>query len=367
MSVPRFAGRVGLVQRVLPAYRAPFFDLLAGACLGGLSVFAGEPRPREAIQTTRSLRVARWARADNMHLLDGPFYLCWQRGLQRWLADWNPDVLILEANPRLLSNPTAIAWMHRRRRPVVGWGLGLPPSARLPSLLRRAVRQRALRGLEAIIAYSRRGAAEYRAAGFPADRVFVAPNAVAFPASSVPARPPLPGRLARLLFVGRLQARKRVDLLLRACAAHAAAELWIVGDGPARSELEHLAGQVYPAAQFFGARHGPALEELFSRADLLVLPGTGGLAVQQAMAFGLPVIVAEGDGTQHDLVRPENGWLIPEGDLAALSQALSEALADPERLRAKGLVSYRLVAEYYNPQTMVQVFVEALNTVHGQG
>jgi len=29
------------------------------------------------------------------------------------------------------------------------------------------------------------------------------------------------------------------------------------------------------------------------------------------MAYGLPVIVAEGDGTQSDLVRPENGWRIP--------------------------------------------------------
>ena len=40
----RFPGRLGLQQRVLPAYRAPFFDLLAGACQGGLSVFAGEAR-----------------------------------------------------------------------------------------------------------------------------------------------------------------------------------------------------------------------------------------------------------------------------------------------------------------------------------
>ena len=42
----------------------------------------------------------------------------------------------------------------------------------------------------------------------------------------------------------------------------------------------------------------------FAGADLFVLPGTGGLAVQEAMSYALPVIVAKGDGTQEDLVRP---------------------------------------------------------------
>ena len=38
--------RLGLVQRVLPSYRVPFFDALARACAGGLGLFAGQPRPR---------------------------------------------------------------------------------------------------------------------------------------------------------------------------------------------------------------------------------------------------------------------------------------------------------------------------------
>ena len=60
-----------------------------------------------------------------------------------------------------------------------------------------------------------------------------------------------------------------------------------------------------------------------------MLPGTGGLAVQQAMAHGLPVIVAQGDGTQDDLVRPENGWQIPPDDLAALTRPSARRLLPP--------------------------------------
>ncbi len=335
-------GRLGLVQRVLPAYRVPFFDALAAACAGGLGLLAGQPRPEESIETGRTPQVARLFAAHNLHLLRGPFYLCWQGGLGQFLQEWQPDALVVEANPRYLSTPGGLRWMRSRRRPVIGWGLGAPAAAGRLASLRGAGRRRFLGQFDALLAYSRRGAQEYAAAGFPAERIFVAPNAVAArPATPAPARPPefSDGR-AVLLFVGRLQARKRIDLLLRACAALPAGiqpRLWVVGDGPARAELQALAGQVYPAAQFFGARHGPELEPLFAAADLFALPGTGGLAVQQAMSAGLPVIVAEGDGTQSDLVRPENGWLVSPGRLDELAAALGSALADPARLRRMGV------------------------------
>ena len=81
------------------------------------------------------------------------------------------------------------------------------------------------------------------------------------------------------------------------------------------------------------------------------------------MAEGLPVIVAEADGTQADLVRPENGWCVPPGDLPALTAALREALSDPPRLRRMGEASYRIVAEEINLETMVAAFVRAVNAV----
>ena len=115
-----FKGRVGLEQRVLPRYRAPFFDMLAERCAGGLSVIAGQPRLGEAIGTTTELREAKYSPARNIHLLGGPLYFCWQRGLLEWLRAWDPQVLIVEANPRYLRTPRAINWMKQRGRPVIG-------------------------------------------------------------------------------------------------------------------------------------------------------------------------------------------------------------------------------------------------------
>ncbi len=359
----KFPGRLGLQQRVLPSYRVPFFDMLAQACQGGLSLFAGRARAEESIASGEP-RIADYAPARNVHLLSGSLYLCYQGGLLDWLSDWDPDALIVEANPRYLSTPAAIKWMRQRGRPVLGWGLGSPPLTGLFSGFRQNGWIRFLKRLDALLAYSQRGADEYAAHGFPREKIFVAHNAVSAAPTARPVDRPRTSDRLTILFVGRLQARKRVDALLQACAEMPGApRLVIVGDGPERRLLERIAQQVYPSAQFIGAKHGDELNSYFAAADLFVLPGTGGLAVQQAMSHGLPVIVAKGDGTQDDLVRPENGWQVPPGNDAALVSTLREALSDVNRLRKMGAESYRIVVEEINLEKMVEAFVGALNSV----
>lgn len=365
-TVDTFWGRLALQQRVLPIYRTPFLDALASACTGGLSVFAGRPLPQEQIAAARELQVAHYVKARNRHFLHpgSSFYQCWQDGLLDWLEGWQPDALVVEANPRYRSTPQAVRWMHTHGRLVLGWGLGAPPLRGLLASWRQRSRQTFLRSLDGMIAYSQRGAEEYQQLGIPLERIFVAPNAVApRPASPPPPRPEAFLEPPAILFVGRLQQRKRIDNLLRACASlplEQQPRLWIVGDGPARQVFEALAESLYPQAEFIGALYGVELESYFARADLFVLPGTGGLAVQQAMSRGLPVIAAEGDGTQDDLVRPGSGWRVPANDWQALRQALQDALADPARLRRMGAESYRIVFEEANIEAMVEVFLRAL-------
>ncbi|MDP2777631.1 MAG: glycosyltransferase family 4 protein [Anaerolineales bacterium] len=354
----KFSGKLGLQQRVLPGYRVPFFDLLAGQCEGGMSVFAGLPRPVEMIASGQT-HITKYKEAKNIHLFGGAFYLCYQQGFFNWLEEWNPDALIVEANPRYLSTPSAVKWMRTRGRKVIGWGLGNPS----PFSRGTGVRSHFINQFDAMISYSQRGAEEYAALGFPREKMFVAHNSV----SSKPEKPddrPLTIDRVTILFVGRLQARKRIDSLLRACAEmESKPRLIIVGDGPERVALMSFAKDVYPSTEFIGAKHGADLKPYFEQADLFVLPGTGGLAVQEAMGYGLPVIVAKGDGTQDDLVREGNGWQINPEDYGALVSTMQNALSDMARLRTMGAESYRIVSEEINIEKMVDVFVRALNSV----
>jgi glycosyltransferase involved in cell wall biosynthesis len=359
----RFPGRLAVQQRVLPVYRAPFFDLRASACDGGMSLFAGLPRHREGIATTSKLLVTHYQSGKNLHLFSGSLYLCYQFGLLHWLKKWNPDALIVEANPRYLSTSSAIKWMHQQNKPVIGWGLGSPPV----DGFRKQRRLSFIRQFDAMVSYSQRGADEYAALGFPREKIFVAHNSVSPPPDFTPDNRTLTVDRFTILFVGRLQARKRVDYLLKACAEEGSnPRLIIVGDGPERETLESLAKDIYPRAQFVGARQGAELAAYFREADLFVLPGTGGLAVQEAMSYGLPVIVAQGDGTQDDLVREENGWQIASGNFEALVSTMKNALSDVARLRRMGKESYRIVKEEINIEKMVEVFVTALNQLYAK-
>jgi glycosyltransferase involved in cell wall biosynthesis len=358
----RFRGKLALQQRVLPSYRVPFFDLLASACEGGMSLFTGSPRPVEGITTARELKVAKYQLGKNIHLFGGNLSLCYQLGLIDWLERWNPDALVVEANPRYLSTPAAVKWMHERNRLVIGWGLGAPPLSGPLARLRQSRRLSFLKQFDALIAYSQRGAEEYAALGFPRKKIFVAHNSVSRSPDVPPNRRPQTVDRFTVLFVGRLQARKRVDDLLRACAQlESKPRLVIIGDGPEREKLESLAKEIYPSAEFIGAKHGAELKPYFMEADLFVLPGTGGLAIQEAMSYGLPIIVAQGDGTQDDLVRKENGWQIPPDDFDALVSTMKDALSDVVCLRRMGAESYRIVKEEINIEKMVETFVTALN------
>lgn len=363
----RFPGRLAIQQRVLTPYRATFFDLLAQACDGGLTVCAGTPLPAESIAVTDHLERAQFQPIRNIHLFRGSLYLCYQSGLTRWLVDNDPRALIMDANPRTISAPVAMQWMKQHRRPVVGWGLGAPPASGILPSFRKYQHLSFLRHFDGLFTYSHLGAAQYAELGFPTERIFVIPNAAAKkPDHGMPSRPARLSAKPSILFVGRLQKRKQVDLLLQACARLPQAlqpDLTVVGDGPERSNLENIAKNIYPSTVFPGAHHGADLVPYYSAADLFVLPGTGGLAVQEAMAYGLPVIMGRGDGTNNDLVRPENGWQISPDSLDALTNTLQIALADIPRLRRMGAESYRIVSEEINLEHMVEKCISTLDVL----
>ena len=98
-----FPGCLALQQRVLPAYRVRSLTAWQTYAERGLSVFAGQPASDEAIATTDYLEIAHHVEARNRHFLhpQNPFYLCWQNEIIDWLEDWQPDALIVEAEPPL--------------------------------------------------------------------------------------------------------------------------------------------------------------------------------------------------------------------------------------------------------------------------
>lgn len=131
------------------------------------------------------------------------------------------------------------------------------------------------------------------------------------------------------LFSGKLIERKGVDMLLRALEAPELANTTtlIVGSGPDDAALRAHASRLPPdrTVTFCGFVNQSQLFRYFGAADVFVLPSryeTWGLVVNEALEFGLPVVVSDHVGCRHDLVVDGLGASYPVDDAPALAAAL---------------------------------------------
>ncbi|MGE5147827.1 MAG: glycosyltransferase family 4 protein [Candidatus Eiseniibacteriota bacterium] len=114
--------------------------------------------------------------------------------------------------------------------------------------------------------------------------------------------------------------------------------LVVVGDGPARAEVEKAFGSL-PAARvrFVGAVKAEALPPYYHAADLFVWPAVNeafGMAILEAQAAGLPVVAGQVGGVPGIVEDGSTAILAPPGDARAFADAVALLLDEPRRRRA---------------------------------
>jgi glycosyltransferase involved in cell wall biosynthesis len=148
-----------------------------------------------------------------------------------------------------------------------------------------------------------------------------------------------------LLYVGRLGREKGIGGLTEVLRALPEVRLALVGDGPARRELE-LKFDGLPAA-FSGTRRGEELTAAYASADALAFPSTTetlGLAMLEALSSGLPVVAARA-GASHEVVEDGvSGLLYDPRSSGSLIEAVSRVMGDGD-LRARLGKGARAAAE----------------------
>lgn len=168
-----------------------------------------------------------------------------------------------------------------------------------------------------------------------------------------------------LLSVGRLSREKRLSILLDAFArlsrAVDGARLVVVGDGPARAELERTSPR---GTRFLGELRGEELARLYASADVFCFPSTSdtfGQVLLEAGACGLPIVAAMAGGAP-ELVRDGvNGLLVPPDDAGTFAAALLELAQDPARRAALGRAGRRSA----EARTWDAAFVELEDSYRG--
>jgi glycosyltransferase involved in cell wall biosynthesis len=138
---------------------------------------------------------------------------------------------------------------------------------------------------------------------------------------------------ASVVFVGRLDPNKGIDVLIDAVATigNDAINLSVIGTGPERERLEQRARRLGVSAQFLGGLLPAEVAGRMSCATVLAVPSQVaeglGLVALEGMASGAMVVASATGGLAESVEPGVNGWLVPRGDASALAAAITEALA----------------------------------------
>jgi glycosyltransferase involved in cell wall biosynthesis len=175
----------------------------------------------------------------------------------------------------------------------------------------------------------------------------------------------------RFIHLSRLVEWKRVDMLIKAVKnlkeKYPQVELLVVGEGPEKENLINLAVSlgVKDSVKFLGGIYDTSvLGKYLMSSSIYTLAGMGGLSINDAMVFGLPVICSVCDGTEKYLVREDyNGLYFENGDQESLEAKIKYLFDNPEKRLKMGENSLSIIKNEINIHTVVGGYLNAFKYV----
>jgi phosphatidyl-myo-inositol alpha-mannosyltransferase len=180
---------------------------------------------------------------------------------------------------------------------------------------------------------------------------------------------PWPKSAPTVLFVGRHEHRKGLEVLLEAfAAAPDRAVLWVAGAGPETAELRRR----HPPSdrvQWLGAIGDEEKAARMAGADVLCAPALGGesfgIVLLEGMAAGVAVVASDIDGYRQ--AAAGHARLVPPADPGALADALRAALADADGRRGRSspeaIAAARGHAGHWSMTALAERYVEIYDRV----
>ncbi|HEY3298613.1 MAG TPA: glycosyltransferase, partial [Armatimonadota bacterium] len=186
----------------------------------------------------------------------------------------------------------------------------------------------------------------------------------------------MPDGAVNILFVGRLEERKGIDVLLESipgiCEKYRDVRFTLVGDDTLKDELGRTYKDSFLSRNsgarwlkrvcFTGKVSEDDLNYYYSNCDIFVAPSrfeSFGLIFIEAMRFGKPVIGCRAGGMVEVIEPGVNGFLAEPGDAASLTDAIVELILDRELRERMGSEARKAFKEEFTSERMVDTALRA--------
>lgn len=289
-----------------------------------------------------------------------PGVIEWQPGVMN-IPMQRGDTLIVCGGPRTVSTLTLLVKARLRGIKTIWFGHYWSSTSKA---YRFYLRMMLMKLVHAVLFYTDQEIEEYRA-GFgrndrrPISAINNGINVDPIIAQREPYR--AEDRPRAMMLIGRLQAKCQAEMLIEALADPRlkGVRLHVVGDGPARSDLEVLAHRlrVEDAVTWHGGTSDEAvIAKVANQCRIFAFPGAVGLSLIHGMAYGLPAVINDdrwGNGPEITAFDDEmTGVAFAKNDGADLTDKISAIIDDTESLNRWSVESRCRADGLYNTRGM---------------
>lgn len=369
--------RVHIIQPSVPPYRKVFFEYLDTVCSAEFLLY-GSPVDEMKSQSVKSVAISHYD--GDVKFTRLPFATYYQHikpDLQ------SGDILVINGNPRMISNYWLVVKARMKKIPIIWWGHGWSPTSQpwRANVRRFLTKQMA----DAVLLYTDKERDAYIQAGFDAKCMFALNNGVDTALISSLSKDAISDRSISVItpdaqlnthfnavFIGRLTAKSGIDMLIRQFKKiDPDIGLVIIGGGELEDTIAKLivslklSDRVFMAGPVYGEK---AIASWMVGCQLFVYPGSVGLSIIHAFAYGLPAVIHSNyqeHGPEAGLFEDEiNGIQFKQGDPSSLVKAINTLAFHPRR-QEMGEHARQQVISGYSFKTMARRFANVLNYVAG--
>ncbi|RRQ48841.1 glycosyltransferase family 1 protein [Maribacter algicola] len=365
--------KICCIFNLAPHYRAPIFKLMDQEL--GCDFYFGD-RVQTPIKTMEVTELKGYQKTlKNIYIPKTGFE--WQKGA--WTLIFKPYThYIITGTPGSLSNWLLLIWSKLLGKKVFAWSHGIKGNETKNGLL---IAKNFYKLCDKILLYGERGKTKMEALGFASNNLVPIYNSLDYKVQW-PIRQQLKPRDIYynhfnnhdpvLIYVGRIQKRKKLDLLVQAVhdlnqeGTHC--NLVIVGSDVDDNELPKMVEMlgIQDKVWFFGPCYlEEKIAELLFNAAVCVTPGPVGLTALHALTYGCPVISNDNFENQmpeyESIVPGVSGDFFQDDNLTDLKHTITSwiTMDDKTKKEVRDNAS-KLISEKYNPNYQIEVLQNIL-------